>query len=216
MALYITKLNLDGTQYSAINTINKLDLDGVVYDIGLNTSDANAVSSDIKQGKTAYVNGQKITGSLAPYGPQTITPTTQNQSFGPGVYLNGQITVLGSTALIPGNIKSGVNIFGVVGTHVSLANYRVISTYSGHWMGSNSFCTWMFANKDGTCSTGNANLDRSNSWTSDFDGTVRVTLAGHNKCYVNSISKTGTFTINNGDIIYWWGNQGNSYLVQTN
>ena len=115
MALYITKLNLDGTQYSAINTINKLDLDGVVYDIGLNTSDANAVSSDIKQGKTAYANGQKIIGAIPPYGSVTITPVTHDQSFGPGVYLNDQITVLGSPSLIPENIKSGVSIFGVNG-----------------------------------------------------------------------------------------------------
>ena len=125
---YITKINIDEAQYSTIETIKKLDVDGISYNIGLDTSDANAITSDIKQGKTAYVNGQKITGSLAPYGPQTITPTTKNQSFGPGVYLNGQITVLGSVALIPENIKSGVNIFGVVG---NLSSSRSIAIAAG-------------------------------------------------------------------------------------
>ena len=126
---YITKLNFDGVQYSVVPYIKKLNVDGVIYDIGLNTSDANAISSDIKQGKTAYINGIKVTGSMPLYGPQTITPTTKNQSFGPGVYLNGQITVLGSAALIPGNIKSGVNIFGVVGNLESFYGIFVVIQY---------------------------------------------------------------------------------------
>ena len=34
-----------------------------------------------------------------------------------GVYLSGNITVLGSSNLVASNIKSGVNIFGVTGTY---------------------------------------------------------------------------------------------------
>lgn len=177
--MYITKINLDGSIYSAISTIKKLNLDGILYDIGLNTSDSNAIASDIKQGKTAYVKGNKITGSMPPYGPQTITPTTKNQSFGPGVYLNGQITVLGSTALIPGNIKSGVNIFGVIGSYAPTCSIAIAI---------------------GSAENGVANLQylySESMFASISNSTITITSPGSYKIYaygINPSNRTGTYS----------------------
>lgn len=47
----------------------------------------------------------------------TYTPGTTNQSIAAGQYLDGAQTVKGDANLVAGNIKSGVTIFGVTGTH---------------------------------------------------------------------------------------------------
>jgi hypothetical protein len=85
---------------------------------GTFTSDANAAAGHILSGMTAYVNGNKITGSIPSKGAATYTPGTTNQTIAAGQYLSGAQTIKGDTNLIASNIKSGVQIFGVTGTHV--------------------------------------------------------------------------------------------------
>lgn len=84
---------------------------------GTDTSDATATTSDIRKGKTAYVNGSKITGNMTEQSAQTITPSTTNKTISSGQYLTGTQTIKGDTNLVAGNIKSGISIFGVMGTY---------------------------------------------------------------------------------------------------
>ena len=83
----------------------------------LDTSDATAAAADILKDKTAYVNGQKVTGTITSVNAQTITPTTTDQTVNGNVFLAGAITVAGDANLLAENIKSGVTIFGVTGTY---------------------------------------------------------------------------------------------------
>lgn len=86
------------------------------------TSDANATAGEVLNGKTAYVNGSKVTGSMSNRGGVTGTISAVNDSY---TIQNGYHDGSGSVSIdstekskiIAGNIKSGVSILGVTGTY---------------------------------------------------------------------------------------------------
>lgn len=85
------------------------------------TSDANAVASQILATKTAYVNGIKITGTMPNRGAVTGTISTLSDSYSIAQgYHDGSGSVsISSTEqskLIAENIREGVTILGVTGT----------------------------------------------------------------------------------------------------
>ena len=84
---------------------------------GTFTSDATATSSDIIDGKTAYVNGNLIEGSIASKPAAVYTPSSKNQIIAAKQYLAGNQTIEGDPNLIAANIRNGINIFGITGTH---------------------------------------------------------------------------------------------------
>ena len=90
------------------------------------TSDANATTSDILTGKSGYVNGAKVNGSMTNNGSVTGTITTKAQQYTvPTGYHDGggkvSISTTEQNKIIAGNIKSGVTILGVEGTYTGEA-----------------------------------------------------------------------------------------------
>ena len=108
------------------------------------TDDANAVSSELLTGKTAYVNSQKLIGSMPDNGAVNGLITTIAESY---IISNGYHNGSGSVAIasseqdkiIPENIKSGVNILGVTGIFSgvdisgdTVTADKLISGYTAH------------------------------------------------------------------------------------
>lgn len=85
------------------------------------TSDANAVASEILLNKTAYVNGSKVTGTMPNRGAVTGTITTKAQQYTiQNGYHDGSgkvsISATEQAKIIAENIRQGVTILGVEGT----------------------------------------------------------------------------------------------------
>lgn len=101
-----------------------------VYEVFYSTSDdcffllarteGNAIAENVLAGKTfSNDDDTDIVGTMPNRGAVTITPKATDQTIAAG-YHSGSGKVVGDADLAPENIKVGVDIFGVVGTHNSI------------------------------------------------------------------------------------------------
>ena len=86
------------------------------------TSDATAGVAEILSGRTAYVNAQKLTGTMPNRGAVSGTISTAAGAYSiPNGYHDGSgsvsIDATEQAKLIPANIKSGIDILGVQGSY---------------------------------------------------------------------------------------------------
>ena len=86
------------------------------------TTDGTATAAEILSGKTAYVNKNKLTGTMPNVGAASGTISNVSGSYAiPNGYHDGSGTVTieetERAKLIPGNIKAGVTVLGVEGEY---------------------------------------------------------------------------------------------------
>lgn len=86
------------------------------------TSDATAAVAEILFGKTAYARGTKLTGTMPNKGAidEAITEKAQEVTIPMGFHDGSgtvSIAVSEQDKIIPGNIKQGMTILGIVGSY---------------------------------------------------------------------------------------------------
>lgn len=167
----------------------------------ITTSDATATANDILYMKTAYVDGNKITGNIPRISSTTIA-NPPDVGYTNNIRLNGYYDNAGiriefsseqAATITPGNIKAGVDILGVTGTYsgagVNLQSKTITPTKSQQSVTADS-------GYDALSSVTVNAIPASYITTTDATATA-ANILSDKTAYVNGSKITGTMT-NNG------------------
>lgn len=103
---------ISGTSATLTTGTNTLTLTKTV-------SNTPTVTAGYVTAGTAGNSAVSLTATVPTRAESTITPGTSTQTIASGTYLVGDQTIAGDASLVASNIKSGVSIFGVVGSLTS-------------------------------------------------------------------------------------------------
>ena len=161
---------------------------------GLSEADkAKLVPGNLLDGVTIHSGGVTVAGGIPRKAAAAYTPGTSDQVLAAGQYLEGAQSIKGDVNLVAGNIRSGVSVFGVVGTHTGCYYLGVGRSFTVKALqGYENFTVNNFIVQPKNVS-GSGNGSASAEWYENKAYVNCTASSGVNKSYNQS---TGVFTCN--------------------
>lgn len=121
MATNVSAITSNDVTYDNNGTTESLttSLDTAYSELKKYKTGGSVKANQMLEGATGYSKGVLVTGTIKSKGATTYTPGTSNQMISSGQYLSGTQTIVGDADLKPENIKDGIDIFGVLGSHTA-------------------------------------------------------------------------------------------------
>ena len=128
-----------------------------------------ASAANIYPGQTAWVNGNKITGTMATQGGGTYTAGTADKTVvAANRFVTGNVVVKGDSNLTAGNIKKGVKIMGITGTWEGY-----VPTATDLYLRGNNIADWSCSSGFVTFNSGEITFNKRGGSTSAFSFSAR-------------------------------------------